>query len=135
VKLLALLAVIVLAPSVAASSKNARWEWATELPAEAASEVSPHNRDPGMLRDFFDSAGSGEISVVALVAHFGRPDGFSPQWFGQPIRDARRNKNESGTLRFILNDGSSLCAWTPNRKNVTTTLRYLKDGHIQLIYK
>ena len=134
-KALATFVALLALSSAVIAAKKVPWVWSNDVPVELITTVPAKNRDPATYRGYFRSQDPAAITIRSLLAYFGKPDGFSPQFFEEPIGKARDRAGQSGTIRFVLSDGTDLCVWTPNRHSIATALRYLKGGSAELIYK
>lgn len=108
------------------------WDWNSNLPKGAYTKVAPVHRSPDEMDEFFyANANMKNMPLKEVLAHFGRPDGFSPQYINSLTRSSRITTETGGTLRFLLdNDGGEFHVWTPDFSRTGVAVAFSKESRL-----
>jgi len=104
---------------IADSHATTEWTWDKKLPAELAGGIPPRNRNAteAVLASYFPK-GENLPTLKHLLSVLGRPDGFSKQFGASRKKGSAETSNGGGTLRFFMENGNEILAWTPDFKRI-----------------
>ena len=127
----AVLAALTLPVAAQAALRLGAWRWSRDLPAEVNTAVLPANRTAKALEPVFKR---GPL-VRDILAHLGRPDGFSRQSTHSRNKGTADDAPSGGTLRFLLANDEELHVWTGDLIHVHHALRWSRGGKATLVFK